>query len=195
MKHSFFKQCTHIDKKPLLKTFNVPKVLAAGGQVKLVYASRNRQQVLLRSELATLLETYPGGQLSVRHCLSQPNMEQENQQACATKDDGICTAGSASGLGDVIAGKVSNGRIDMRVTQEVFGDWGFEDGLPEPLFLVVGTRRMGRAMFDMLGEYGLGARLLTGGTGWRPLVPDTTLGDPQLDTHILSSSQPDAINK
>ena len=132
-------------------------VLAAGGEVRLVYASRTEQQVLLREELTRLRAKYPT-RLSVRYCLSRA------QHVCTAETEG-CQAGAAPLEG------VTHGRIDAGVLQDVFGDWFVHDGLPDPLFLVIGTRKMERAVKGLLGERGLGDPLLTRGTGWRPLVP------------------------
>ena len=133
-------------------------LLAAGAEVRLIYASRYARQILLRRELCALLKAYPST-LTVRHCLSR----QEHTRAADSAH------GECPGLE-----RVTTGRVDGAVLADEFtGSWG-ASAARTAHYLIVGTKEIEHSAWGVLAEHGVNPqtqRLLHGSNGWRPLVP------------------------
>ena len=113
-------------------------LLKAGGEVRIVYANRNAEQIVLVDELRRLLREHAGS-FRLRHCLSQPS------QGAALD---LVKAGKA---GDE---KLTRGRVDHKVLKQEFaGPW--KDGLEAEHFLAIGTSEMERSVLGLLGRAGL----------------------------------------
>ena len=129
-------------------------LLAAGAEVRLVYANRHERQMAYRKRLRQLLAAYPQT-LSVRHCVSRGGSQQPQPHSAEEE----CPAGE----------RTTVGRIDLDVLLEVFGEW--RDEADSTRFLVVGTKAMEHTCWGWLRALGLSNQLLRGTSGWRPLVP------------------------
>lgn len=144
-------------------------LLAAGAEVRVVYASRSERQLLYTAELRELLAAH-APRLSVRHCLSRSEgqEDEEEQQQLAVRE-GACPAGE----------RRTRGRVDAAMLRDEFGSWaaaGSEEGAH---FLVVGSGRQERDAWGWLREMqtgGLPVRRLLAGGRWRELVPRTDSG-------------------
>ena len=121
-----------------------------GAEVKLIYASRNENQILYRENLRELLAEYPA-RLSVLHCLSRqkPDDPSTNRE-CAQGED------------------IHWGRLDNAILEQQFGE-GWSDGT-DSYFTVIGTREMEHSIYSWLKRKGMGRTLFTGAM-WQPLVP------------------------
>ena len=131
----------------------------------MLYASRDRAQILLRPELRALLEAH-AGRFELRHFLSR----EPPAPPAPRPDDGGAPQCAAGGGGDgecVVGERVTAGRVDAAAVRESFGDgWG-----ESAYFLVVGTKEMERAAWSWLDELGYSRRLLSGSARWAPFVP------------------------
>ena len=163
-------------------------LLAAGAEVRLVYASRRARDVLYAATLRELL-TRHAPRLSVRHCLSRADADEVGTEAGVAAeaaaeeragDDPTCPAGE----------RRTRGRVDAATLREEFGAWrraedeeeegveGLEAQVSEGAwgaahFLVVGSGRQERDAWGWLRELSRAQRpprrLLAGGR-WRELV-------------------------
>lgn len=130
-------------------------LLAAGAQVRFVTSNRREGQILYRERLREWLAAQPE-RFSVSHCLSREGA------GGGAAHESSCAAGE----------RIRSGRVSVEVIRHVFGDWASDTSGPAPYFLVVGTGAMEHSCWASLRAV-LGARakpLLTGTSGWRPLV-------------------------
>ena len=156
-------------------------LLAAGAEVRLVYASRRARDVLYAATLRDLLVRH-APRLSVRHCLSRADAgEVEAEAADVSGEERAGDGRHACPAGE----RRTRGRLDLATLREEFGAWrhaeeeeGREQAEAEAgaYFLVVGSGRQERDAWGWLRELSelSGAqrtprRLLAGGR-WRELV-------------------------
>ena len=163
-------------------------LLAADAEVRLVYASRNKRQILYNHDLWDLLSTY-SSRFGVLHCLSRPESDSEllattssttttydQNQDGDGKEDGVCDA-AADQASCVSKGveRFRRGRVSPSVLLDEFGDWSgpssaIGSGSAEPYYMVVGSKQQERDAWRWLREGGLGTRSLLTGGRWMPLV-------------------------
>jgi len=114
------------------------ELLKAGGEVRLIFANRNAEQIVLLEELRRLLREH-AGRFRLRHCLSQPRPGASLDLVKAGKDD---------------AEKLTRGRVDHKVLKHEFGG-SWTDGQMAEHFLAIGTSDMERSLLGLLGRASL----------------------------------------
>lgn len=112
-------------------------LLKSGAEVRMVYASRDADQIILGDSIKALLDAYPS-RFRVRHCLSQPGASTRlsPRKAALQSHHGSETTG---------------GRVDYKVLTEEFGGKWKGGGLAEHFFMI-GTTAMEQQVLGMIGR-------------------------------------------